>query len=477
MGKGAIQLIIVLMSIALLGTAIIQFYYIKQTVDESEKRFNADVLDALNRVYERLREEAQSKPKYSGASFLKDKSDLTFGKILHPKKYSKNSIEGYRQELNSSFYELNTDYLFKEINNKSLKAFIEQEFNNEAIDLNYEYGVYDNAKQSFFIVNDVYVSQFDDAPLSSSGDAIIDEEVNLSNSPHRIEIFGTEDNSPPGSLRVFFPGKTTFLWSSVWTSLLGSLLFTSLILFCFIYSINTILRQKEVSNMKTDFINNMTHEFKTPIATISLASDSMMSSKIIGNKEKLTKFIGIIKQENKRMLKQVEKVLQMAMLDKKNFQLNLTQVNLHEVINEAVENANLKVASKSGKVTGILDAKTNQIEGDRLHISNVVHNLLDNANKYTTEVPDIKVFTEDTKAGVKIIIEDNGIGMDKDALKHIFDKFYRVHTGNLHDVKGFGLGLSYVKAIIDAHKGKIDVKSEVGKGSKFILTFPIKVSD
>ena len=476
MGKRAIQLIIGLMSIALLGTAVIQFYYIKLNVDESEMRFNADVLDALNRVHQRLTEEGRSNQNLE-KKFQRDNSTLTINSFLPANKYAESVIERMKDELNSSIWILNPEYLFEGINNKSLKTFIEQEFNNEGIDLRYEYGVYDNRKNSFFIVNDAYVPQFDDALSSSSGIEVETEQNNLYTSPHKIEIFGSEDVSPPGALKVFFPNKTTYLWSSVWTSLLGTLLFTSLILFCFIYSITTILRQTEVSNMKTDFINNMTHEFKTPIATISLASDSMMSPKIIGNQDKLTKFIGIIKQENKRMLKQVEKVLQMAMLDKKNFQLKLTQIDIHNVIEEAIENTKLKVHARNGSVKGVFKATNEKIEGDLLHISNVIHNLLDNANKYTKDVPHIKVSTEDTKTGVKVIIEDNGIGMDKDALKHIFEKFYRVHTGNLHDVKGFGLGLSYVKAIIDAHKGKIDVKSEVGKGSKFILTFPIKVSD
>ena len=476
MGKGAIQLIIGLMTIALLGTAVIQFYYIKLNVDESEKRFTADVLDALNRVHDRLNDEAKTKQSL-GEKFQRDNPKLNLNTYLPANKYSENYIQQLKDEYNSSLWELNPEYNFENINNKSLKTYIEQEFNNEGIDLSYEYGVYDNRKNNFFIVNDAYVPQFDDAPLASSGEVVVEEQSNLFNSTHKIEIFGTEDVSAPGALKVFFPNKTTYLWSSVWTSLLGTLLFTGLILGCFIYSISTILRQKEVSNMKTDFINNMTHEFKTPIATISLASDSMMSPKVRSSEERLTKFIGIIKQENKRMLSQVEKVLQMAMLDKKNFQLNLTQVNIHELIDQAVENANLKVAAKGGKVSSILNAKKHLIEGDRVHISNVIHNLLDNANKYTKKSPDIKVHSEDTKNGVKVIIEDNGIGMDKDALKHIFEKFYRVHTGNLHDVKGFGLGLSYVKAIIDAHRGKIDVKSEVGKGSKFILTFPIKISD
>ncbi|MCP3893170.1 MAG: HAMP domain-containing histidine kinase, partial [Bacteroides sp.] len=221
-----------------------------------------------------------------------------------------------------------------------------------------------------------------------------------------------------------------------------------------------------------DFINNMTHEFKTPIATISLAADSINSPMITSSPDKVRRFASIIKQENTRMNKQVEKVLQMARLDKQDFQVKVTDVDMHEVILRAIENANLQAEKKGGKVVGDLKADNSHIEADLTHISNVINNLLDNANKYSLEIPEISVHTRNVSNGVEVIVKDKGVGMSKEARKHIFDKFYRVHTGNLHDVKGFGLGLSYVKAIIDAHKGKIDVQSEPGKGSSFILLFP-----
>ena len=224
--------------------------------------------------------------------------------------------------------------------------------------------------------------------------------------------------------------------------------------------------------MKTDFINNMTHEFKTPIATISLAADSIASPKVISDEGKINRFVGIIRQENKRMLQQVEKVLQMAQIDKRDFELNLTRVDMHEVIRQAVDHLNLQVTKREGRIDVQLDASRPDIEGDATHLSNVIYNLLDNANKYSENAPEIRITTCNRGEGIEITVEDKGIGMTKEDQKHIFDKFYRVHTGNVHDVKGFGLGLSYVKAIATAHQGSIDVKSEPGKGSKFFLFLP-----
>jgi two-component system phosphate regulon sensor histidine kinase PhoR len=224
--------------------------------------------------------------------------------------------------------------------------------------------------------------------------------------------------------------------------------------------------------MKTDFINNMTHEFKTPIATISLATDSISSPLIVNHPDKIKRFVDIIRQENRRMNSQVERVLQIAQLDKKDFQLRLADVNLHDLIRQAVDNFSLQIENREGTLTLDLQATRPVISGDATHLASVVHNLLDNANKYSPEKPDITIRTRNVPNGVAITVEDNGVGISKETRKHIFDKFYRVHTGNVHDVKGFGLGLSYVKAIVTAHKGFVDVHSELGKGSAFTLTFP-----
>jgi len=304
----------------------------------------------------------------------------------------------------------------------------------------------------------------------------IDGYENLKYSKYKANLFPTDEKGSPGYLSVFFPKKTSFVFREVRNQLIGAIFFTAIILFCFAYTINVIFFQKKLSEMKTDFINNMTHEFKTPIATISLAADSIGNPKISGNPEKVARFANIIKQENRRMNSQVEKVLQMAMLDKQNFSLKLTEVDLHEVIYSAINNISLSLEKREGKAWAELDAERSIVNGDLTHISNIINNLLDNANKYSPDKPEISVHTRNVKHGVEVTIKDRGMGMDKEVRKHIFDKFYRVHTGDVHDVKGHGLGLSYVKAMMTAHKGQIDVKSELGKGSSFILMFPYEVA-
>jgi two-component system phosphate regulon sensor histidine kinase PhoR len=243
-------------------------------------------------------------------------------------------------------------------------------------------------------------------------------------------------------------------------------------MFSFWYTIQVIFRQKQLSEIKNDFINNMTHEFKTPIATISLAADSIGSPVVMGNPDKIRRFIDIIRQENRRMNSQVERVLQMALIDKKDFELKITEVNVHDLVLQAVDNFSLQVEKREGIIRTELLADKPVIEADATHLTSVIHNLLDNANKYSPEKPDITVSTRNVPIGIEITVTDHGMGISKEARKHIFDKFYRVHTGNIHDVKGFGLGLSYVKAIMVAHKGLVDVKSEPGKGSSFSLTLP-----
>ncbi|WP_343688385.1 HAMP domain-containing sensor histidine kinase [Chitinophaga sp.] len=252
----------------------------------------------------------------------------------------------------------------------------------------------------------------------------------------------------------------------------GGILFTAVIITAFALTIRTMLNQKKISEIKSDFINNMTHELKTPLATISLAIDAIGNEKVMDNKEKIRYFSGIIKEENKRMNKQVESILQSALLEKNEIGLKLQATDVHEVITHTVENIQLQLASKNGHVELRLDAINPIIKADDVHFSNVIFNLLDNAIKYSKENLEVIISTYSTRKSLVITISDNGIGMSRDTISRIFEKFYRAHTGNVHNVKGFGLGLSYVKAIIDAHKGKIKVESAVGKGSKFTLEFP-----
>ena len=291
------------------------------------------------------------------------------------------------------------------------------------------------------------------------------------NSPYRVALF-QKDIESPGYLSIYFPNRTSLVLGSVWKTLVLSVIFTGIILFCFWYTIQVIYRQKKLGEMKTDFINNMTHEFKTPIATISLATDSISSPMVVGHPDKIKRFVDIIRQENRRMNSQVERVLQIAQLDKKDFQLKLSDINMHNLIQQAVENFSLQVERREGSLNLELNAQQPIFKGDGTHIASVVHNLLDNANKYSPDKPEITIRTRNVPNGIELAVIDKGVGISKEARKHIFDKFYRVHTGNIHDVKGFGLGLSYVKAIVTAHKGFVDVHSEQGKGSTFTLTFP-----
>jgi two-component system phosphate regulon sensor histidine kinase PhoR len=255
--------------------------------------------------------------------------------------------------------------------------------------------------------------------------------------------------------------------------ILGAILFTLIITTAFFITIRTLLKQKKLSEIKSDFINNMTHEFKTPLATISLAVDALKNEKVVGNKEKTDYFTAIIKDENKRMNKQVETILQAALLDKQEVQLNLKRLLAHDLIISALNNINLQVEEKEGKIEVELEAENDLIMADEVHFTNLINNLLDNAVKYSRENLHIKLSTRNAGNQLKIKIEDNGIGMNKETLHRIFEKFYRAHTGNVHNVKGFGLGLSYVKTMVDAHHGTIKAESVLGKGSSFCISLPL----
>ena len=506
MDKKIIWLIIGLMSAALIGVAGLQLKWILDTLRANETQFDIRVFDALNRVSEKLeyqetievmknvdngfsREfyEEEFRAQVQGEE-LKVSLDIAPGHSLsdgHIHLSNKRYLELFlaanscncsnctkeREEYFAKWYSLNEAQYFEplveRIDKDILDTYLRQEFQDKGIKTPFRYGVYDIRRKSFVIADARYVVEDHLEQTTLSG------YKNFHNSDYRVSLF-QDDVDSPGMLMVYFPMKNSFIWSSVIKTLVGAIVFMGIILFCFAYTISVIFRQKKLSEMKNDFINNMTHEFKTPIATISLASDSIASPRVINEPEKIKRFTDIIRQENKRMNNQVEKVLQMARIDRQDFTLNMADVNLHEVIQNAVEYISLQVEKKEGTVTADLKADVPVIKGDMTHISNVINNLLDNANKYSPEKPEISVATRNVNGGLEVIVSDKGIGISKESKKHIFEKFYRVHTGNLHDVKGFGLGLSYVKAMMDAHKGKVDVKSELGKGSNFILFFPIE---
>lgn len=491
MNKKAIWGIVGLMSAALIGVVWLQMGLIFTSIKVNEERFDKNVYNALNEVARRLEEEDKRNETLSAINGF---STSYYRNVYQGKGESgtpqRNEPTGLaeltalqRRELieriGSSPYGAifqNGDLPIEErIKPAYLDHLLREEFRNRGILLElfkfqYHYGIYSRASKSLVIQDGHYVVA---APRQQELYPIT-RGKNLLNPDYKVSVF-TSTQPSPGDLRVYFPNRSEIIWSSLWANFLWIVVFALIILGCFGYTLLVIFQQKKLSEMKTDFINNMTHEFKTPIATISLAVDSIANPTILGNNDKVKRFANIIKQENNRMNSQVEKVLQMALLDKRDFSLKLTAVDLHEVITTAVEHISLQVEKKDGVAKAVLGATQPVVEGDLTHISNIISNLLDNANKYSPEKPEITVFTRNVPNGVEVTVQDKGIGMTKETRKQIFDKFYRVPTGNVHDVKGFGLGLSYVKAMTTAHKGQVEVKSELGKGSSFILTLPFHV--
>ena len=291
---------------------------------------------------------------------------------------------------------------------------------------------------------------------------------------YRVALFPNDVFAVPAYLTVEFPEQQSYLFQSIWLILATSVAFILVIACSFAFAVVTLVRQKKLSELKTDFINNMTHEFKTPIATISLAGEALQDAVIGSDPERRQRFVSIIREENGRLGMHVERVLQAAALDRGDFVIKPTPVNMNDVVEAAISGVTLQVEQKQGTVIRELRAANATIAGDRLHLTNVLYNLLDNANKYSNDCPVISVNTCDVDNGVEIRVKDNGIGMSKETQKRIFEKFYRVPTGNLHDVKGFGLGLNYVRKIISAHGGSVKVQSELQQGSIFTIFLPHK---
>ena len=339
--------------------------------------------------------------------------------------------------------------IHERLNAEMLDTLLKAELVNRGIKIPFEYGVKDKGLMVFasYVIND--------------NPALIKDAYN-------VKLFPNDAVNHNQKLYLYFPEKEDFLMSNMWTVFGTSGLLILMIGGIFLASVNTMMNQKKLSMIKNDFINNMTHEFKTPISTISLAVDVMRDKDIQRNPDK---YLNIIKDENSRLAGQVEKVLQMALLDKGQVKLNLTEVNLHEIIDQVSQNLGVQVDQKGGELLLDLHANNPILDADEVHMTNIIYNLIDNANKYSPEKPQIRVSTANTPMGLKISVEDKGLGMSKDELNRIFEKFYRVSTGNVHDVKGFGLGLSYVKKMVSLHGGTIEVQSSLGQGTLFELNF------
>ncbi len=488
------------MALALVGSVGLQIYWIRNAVNLNEEQFDKNAFSALRHVAERLEREENVKiskisdfvlrNKTEGETSLSDNEIMDLGldpievlafdstyRISQDFMESEQALFKFRRTHNMLETML-LQQLFgpkpieERINAESLESVLSQELKNVGLgNIEHQHGVFSHQSKEFVIKNGHYVLTGE----KPTADAVQAQAFNhLSNTRYNVDLFSVQDLQSPGYLSVYFDNKAGYIWASVWKILLASVIFTGIILFSFAYTLNVIFRQKKLDEIKNDFINNMTHEFKTPIATISLAADSISNPTILNNPEKVKRFVDIIKQENKRMNGQVEKVLQMAIVDREKFRLKIVEVDIHEVIEGAVANFSLQIENRDGSLNTDLQAERATIEGDFTHISNIIHNLMDNANKYSPENPEITVHTRNISDGIEITVEDKGLGLSPSSRKQIFDKFYRVPTGNVHDVKGFGLGLSYVKTMLTAHKGTIDVKSELGKGSSFVIFLPFQ---
>lgn len=284
---------------------------------------------------------------------------------------------------------------------------------------------------------------------------------------------------PYEHLIIILPDFKTQVWESITWIIFGAVLFNLIIIAAFYLALKTIINQRKLNAIKSDFINNMTHELKTPLATISLAVDALKNEKVIADKSKTQYFSNIIKDENKRMNKHVETILQAGLMDRQDIRMNTRPLHVHQLLESVLENFELQMSEKGATTELLLNAKNDLIHADETHFTNLISNLIDNAIKYSKENEPLKlkITTHSTQRFFIMQLQDNGIGMNKETVKRIFEKFYRAPTGNIHNVKGFGLGMSYVKSIVEVHKGKIKVDSTIGKGSSFHIELPLYKSE
>ncbi len=310
----------------------------------------------------------------------------------------------------------------------------------------------------------------------NTGEVLYKKEGTIKNtdkkSVHRISLSCLR-HQDSHHMEVMFASKQKFVLKDTLIWLIVSFVFLLIVIITFAYTVLTIIQQKKVAEIKNDFINNMTHEFKTPIANISLASEVIMRPDTKNNPAKIDQYARIIQEENIRMRSQVERILQVAMRDKEDHSIKSEETDIHELIKQAVDHACFDECHEGASIQYHFDAEDSVLYIDPMHFSNVVHNLIENAQKYSKGEPDISIHTRIHKGLIYIDFKDKGIGISNESKKHIFERFYRVPTGNIHNVKGFGLGLNYVKTIVEAMGGQVQLESELGKGSCFTLVFPL----
>ena len=415
-----IKRLVILGGLAIAGIILMQSFWMFKSWDLKDKEFHQTVSLALRDVAESIA--------------LFNKSELPKQDIV--------------QMRSSNYYAVNIN---DNIDANVLEDYLIREFEERSLNTDFEYAVYDC--QSDDLVYGNYCEISDDGSRIETNTA-------LPKLDHLVYYFV-----------VRFPSKQSFLLRNLWQSVLFSF-FALLACVFFIYSIWVILRQKRLSELQTDFINNMTHEFKTPISSIKIATDVLASAEVVQSNERLSKYAQIIKDQNKRLNNQVEKVLNIARIEKNEFELKLEKINLQEDLKRIIEAESIRVKKMNGSIRSNFSAEGVVISADHLHFSNMVTNIIDNAIKYSGDKPEILISTKIRNKNVLLTISDKGIGIDKEHLNRLFDRFFRVHTGNKHDVKGFGLGLFYVKRVCQSHDWEVQVDSELGKGTDIIFKIP-----
>ena len=421
MKRTTIRIIISVATILLVGLVVTQIFWVRNAYQIQERQFNYDVTNSLIGVAKEIRQQ---------------QSDST--PVIDP--VLNHSINLYLVTLNDT------------VDAAYLEALLSNAFKGKEINLEFEYAIHDCFRET------TICRRKEENPESQG--------VIVASTAPEVE-WGVDGHY----FTVYFPSISGQLFSQLDFWIYSSLLLLVVIVF-FAYTISIILRQKRLSEIKTDFINNMTHELKTPISTISLSSERLLKPDILDNPDRLFNYAGIIRNENQRLQNQVERVLQMATLDSEKIKLKKKAIDINEIVQKVVSTIELKVKERDGHINLQLNADPSIVQADEIHLTNMIYNLLDNANKYSQDKPIINVRTDSRPKGVRITVQDQGLGIEKEHQRYIFDRFYRVPKGNVHDVKGFGLGLYYVRTMAQAHHGSVSFTSEFGQGSTFELYLP-----
>jgi two-component system phosphate regulon sensor histidine kinase PhoR len=450
MSNRSIRMVIILGVISILSILAIQLFWIKKNIDFQAK--NITIQSQQDSISTKLFNDNVTVALKNAAAEIK-------------------RLQNQPGDLYGNVRQLTSNYFTVDIQDTIipylLETVLKREFYQQNIEQDFQYGIYDCYRDSIIYGN--YIRFVDDStfiPDPKKDKAKLNPalQMKLNSDAHYFTVYFPEIKNVT---ITDFPNAVT-----PWYYLFAIILF---VLVFFAFAVSVILKQKKLSEIKNDFINNMTHELKTPIATIRISSETLLNlDQAKDESEKLQRYAGIIYKENKRLEQQVERVLNIAKLDKDEIKLKLETFCVHEIIEEAKDNFQFnQLEELGGDITLDLQAQDHLVKADLVHVTNVINNLLDNAVKYCDKVPQIKVATRNLKNRILISVKDNGLGISRDNIKYIFDKFYRVPTGNLHDVKGFGLGLYYVKTIVEELGGTVSVKSSLGRGTEFIISLPV----